>query len=134
MTNYHIGVSRADSSLNFFNGGFYSCGWGTQPLTSSDLQLTPIPFSLTQSGSVQVVANAFQYSDLIPDSYIGCVDFLGGLDENSIEKELAVFPNPSNGVFQVEQVSQHTLELTITDVNGRIIVKKTIIRHKTPLI
>jgi hypothetical protein len=47
------------------------------------------------------------------------------LEENSIEKELNIFPNPSNGVFQVEQESQHTLELTITDVNGRIILQKT---------
>jgi len=125
MTNYHIGVSRADSSLNFFNGGFFSCGWGTQPLTSTDHILPPLSFSPIQSGSVQVVSNAFQFSELILDSYIGCVDFLGGLDDNSIEKELTVFPNPSNGVFQVEQESQHTLELTITDVNGRIILQKS---------
>lgn len=125
MTNYHIGVARADDSLNFFNGGFFSCGWGTQSLGSADIQLSPLTYLPSQSGIVQTVANAFQYSELIPDSYIGCVDFFGGLDESGIEKELNIFPNPSNGLFEVEQVSQHTIELTITDVNGRIILQKS---------
>jgi hypothetical protein len=29
-------------------------------------------------------------------------------------------------VFEVEQVSQHSVELTITDLNGRIILQKAI--------
>jgi hypothetical protein len=67
----------------------------------------------------------FQYNDLILDSYIGCVDFFGGIEENSIEKEIKIFPNPSNGVFHIEQLSQHSLEIEISDLNGRSIVRKT---------
>ncbi len=125
MTNYHIGVVRADSLLNTSDGGLFSCSWGVSSTTSSDFPITPLSFTPQYSGNLSSVSAAFQYNDLVLNSYIGCVDFFGGLDENSIEKELTVFPNPSNGVFQVEQESQHTLELTITDVNGRIILQKS---------
>jgi hypothetical protein len=124
MTNYHIGVVRADSLLNT-SKSFFSCNYGAGTTTSSDIQLVPLTFTPQMSGTLTTIGAAFQYNDLIPDSYIGCVDFFGGLDDSSIEKELTVFPNPSNGVFQVEQESQHMLELTITDVNGRIILQKS---------
>ena len=126
MTNYHIGVVRADSLLNTTKGGFFSCSWGVGTTTSSDIPLVPLSFTPQMSGTLTTIVAAFQYNDLIQDSYIGCVDFFGGIEENSIEKELTVFPNPSSGVFQVEQESQHMLELTITDVNGRIILQKTV--------
>jgi hypothetical protein len=125
MTNYHIGVVRADSLLNTSDGGFFSCSWGVGTTASSDFTINPLSFTPQYSGNLSSINAAFQYNDLILDSYIGCVDFFGGLDEDSIEKELNVFPNPSNGIFQLEQESQHSLELTITDVNGRIILQKS---------
>lgn len=125
MTNFHIGVVRADSLLNTSDGGFFSCSWGVGTTTSSDLPITPLSFTPQNTGNLSSVNASFQYNDLALNSYIGCVDFFGGLDESSIEKELSVFPNPSNGVFEVEQVSQHTIELTITDVNGRIILQQS---------
>jgi len=126
MNNYHIGVVRADSLLNTSKSGFFICSWGVGTTTSSDLPITPLSFIPQYSGNLSSISASFQYNDLALNSYIGCVDFFGGLDENSIEKELNIFPNPSNGVFEVEQVSQHTIELTITDVNGRIILQKAI--------
>jgi hypothetical protein len=125
MTNFHIGVVRADSLLNTSDGGFFSCSWGVGTTASSDFTINPLSFTPQYSGNLSSINAAFQYNDLILDSYIGCVDFFGGLDEDSIEKELNVFPNPSNGIFQLEQESQHSLELTITDVNGRIILQKS---------
>lgn len=126
MTNYHIGVVRVDSLLNTSDGKFFSCSWGVGTTNSSDLPIIPLSFTPQNSGNLSSINTSFQYNDLALNSYIGCVDFFGGLDENSIEKELNIFPNPSNGVFEVEQVSQHTIELTITDVNGRIILQKAI--------
>jgi hypothetical protein len=125
MTNYHIGVVRADSVLNTSDGGFFSCSWGVSQAFSSDLSLVPITFTPQNSGTLSPVNAAFQYNDLILDSYIGCVDFLGGIEENSIEKEINIFPNPSNGVFHIEQLSQHSLEMEIFDIHGRSIERKT---------
>ena len=125
MNNFHIGVVRADSLLNTTKGGFFSCSWGVGQAFSSDLPLVPLAFSPQNSGTLSAVNAVFQYNDLILDSYIGCVDFFGGIEENSIEKEIKIFPNPSSGVFHVEQVSQHSLEIEISDINGRSIDNKT---------
>ena len=126
MTNFHIGVVRADSIFATYNGGFWpNCSWGVWPTTSSDLAIFPVPFSPQFLGTISPVSAVYQYNDLIPDSYIGCVDFFGGIEENSIEKEIKIFPNPSSGVFHIEQLSQHSLEIEISDINGRSIENKT---------
>jgi hypothetical protein len=124
MNNYHIGVVRADSMLNTSGGGFFSCSWGVGQAFSSDLPLVPLPFTPQNSGTLSAVNAIFQYNDLILDSYIGCVDFFGGVAENSIDNEINIFPNPSNGLFHIEQLSQHSLEIEISDINGRNIENK----------
>lgn len=125
MNNFHIGVVRADSLLNTSDGGFFSCGWGVGQAFSSDLPLVPLDYTPQNSGTLSTVNAVFQYNDLMVDSYIGCVDFFGGIEENSIEKEIKIFPNPSNGVFHIEQLSQHVLDIEISDINGRSIENKT---------
>ena len=124
MANFHIGVVRTDSLLNTSKGGFFNCSWGVSQAFSSDLPLVPLTFAPQMSGTLTPIGATFQYNDLIPDSYIGCVDFFGGIEENSIEKEINIFPNPSNGVFFIEQLSQHSLEIEISDINGRSIETK----------
>jgi hypothetical protein len=125
MANFHIGVVRADSLLNTSKGGFFNCIWGVSQAFSSDLPLVPLTFTPQMSGTLTPIGATFLYNDLIPDSYIGCVDFFGGIEENSIEKEINIFPNPSNGLFHIEQLSQHSLEIEISDINGRSIENKT---------
>jgi hypothetical protein len=110
--------------LNTSGGGFFSCSWGVGQAFSSDLPLVPLPFTPQNSGTLSAVNAIFQYNDLILDSYIGCVDFFGGVAENSIDNEINIFPNPSNGLFHVEQLSQHSLEIEISDINGRNIENK----------
>jgi hypothetical protein len=48
-----------------------------------------------------------------------------GLKGNLIQSQLKIYPNPSNGVFNVELPEGKAFELTVTDLTGREISKQT---------
>jgi len=57
---------------------------------------------------------------------------VNGLTENAVS-ELRVFPNPSNDVFIVQAIGlvQQAMELTLTDIQGKVVGKQTILPGST---
>ncbi len=49
-------------------------------------------------------------------------------DINNIENQISIYPNPSNGIFTInnEQLTNNNGQLTITDITGKIIKQYTI--------
>jgi len=47
---------------------------------------------------------------------------------NPVVKELRVFPNPSDGILQLDLTSfgQHVVDVTMTDITGKIVLDKAI--------
>lgn len=54
------------------------------------------------------------------DTYIGCVDFLGLLDENE-PHFLTIYPNPGNGQLIIENTSNQTCKLRIRNSLGALL-------------
>ena len=56
-------------------------------------------------------------------NFDGCVSYLGGLDEaNTLI--FSVYPNSSNGIFNMEQEAPEALEISIFDSNGKVITQQ----------
>jgi hypothetical protein len=59
------------------------------------------------------------------------VQITTGIDDNEIDSQFRVFPNPSNGVFSVELASGNSTDLTIPyvihDLAGKIVLESSII-------
>ncbi|MEA1876750.1 MAG: T9SS type A sorting domain-containing protein [Bacteroidota bacterium] len=49
---------------------------------------------------------------------------LSSVTFDELQNEIRVFPNPSNGVFQIEFSASDKTELVITDLTGRVIIQE----------
>ncbi len=52
--------------------------------------------------------------------------------ENIMEEEFQVYPNPSNGIFKIVpgQINKESLEVTIQDLQGKVILRKQFLNDK----
>lgn len=122
LTSEHFGLIKTDSLLNIYTSTIDgSCDYGSinpqvfaSTLTTSPINLTSIGTLTERTQSVSVNFYTFQ-------SYIGCVDFLGGLDEQAFANELNVYPNASSGIFHFEQESAQKIQITLYSPSGQAI-------------
>lgn len=49
-------------------------------------------------------------------------DQSSGIRLNELQNNITVFPNPSNGLFQIEFIASDNTELVITDLTGRVVM------------
>ncbi len=57
-------------------------------------------------------------NSLVLESDTGCIDFLGSINETLFEKEILVFPNPSNGIFTVNINNEKAAQIIIYNTMG----------------
>nr|WP_294858826.1 T9SS type A sorting domain-containing protein [uncultured Fluviicola sp.] len=109
----HSSIVRMDSSFSE-SICIYSSGSGNAmniPLTNSSLT----SLSIGAPGSVANLDLVSEVASL--ESYFGCVDFLGSLDENE-SNFLSIYPNPGNGKLTVENASNQPCILIIRNSLG----------------
>ncbi len=50
------------------------------------------------------------------------VDYTAGIDSQNLSEYIRIYPNPSNGQFNIRIASGGTTEITISDISGRIVL------------
>ena len=102
-------------------------GIGSECVTSMNNIMTDATYSLN---TIDMVAVPEEFNTATPDLTIsdvdittetGCVDFVGAVEEpqnNTIQ--MAVFPNPSGGVFRVDVSTDDALQFTHLEIYNQI--------------
>lgn len=121
ILNYtHIGLIKTDSLLNIYtsvqNG---SCDYGSINPQTYTASVTTAPINLVSNGTLGELTPLTVVNPQTLISYVGCVDFLGGIDENAFAQELRVFPNSSSGIFNFVQEDVRALDIRIYNSNGQ---------------
>ncbi|QNL20545.1 T9SS type A sorting domain-containing protein [Hyphobacterium sp. CCMP332] len=100
---------------------------------------TPVANSLNEE-SIRLVGAGSYYAEL--RNYFGCkyysdtVSIVSGIENGELFSEINVFPNPTKGEISIDISSlkrQEELQLLITNINGRAILKTTISRNSNNL-
>lgn len=109
----HIGTVRTDSTLTLS-----LCGYN-QPDIATDLTMPTTDTLIWSNGSTPQLCNrpiTAVTASLIDTA--SCVQFWGGVEENSIDLPLNVFPTLSDGIYHFESTSPEAFTLTIVSVTG----------------
>jgi|GEM_PF-4378746 len=109
----HSSIIRMDSS---FTGSMclYSSGSGN----TVNVPVTNSPLTTISTGAAGSVANLDLVSEVDSlESYFGCVDFLGSVDENEANF-LSIYPNPGNGTLTIDNSSNQLCGLVIRNSLG----------------
>jgi hypothetical protein len=81
------------------------------------------------TGSVLVTVTAMNdcFTSEVSDAFSTTIYTSVGLNENTAEKQLIIYPNPSDGKIAVRLPSQKSFtgDLTVTDANGATVMTKT---------
>jgi hypothetical protein len=118
LTQTHIGFVRADSNLNIYSD-IFSCNWTQNNPSVSNFTASGSNYTANELSSLSLGALPIQYEGFDVMGYFGCVDFLGGIDENAFAEELKVYPNASSGVFHFDQLSAEEIQIVIYSPNGQ---------------
>lgn len=120
LTQEHIGLIKTDSLLNHNLSQSGSCdfGGGTN-LQTFPTTITTSTLTLQANGSMSQISPVVFVNPFTFLSYIGCVDYLDGIDENSFADELRVYPNASTGIFNFVQEEVSALKIIIYNSNGQ---------------
>ncbi len=90
-------------------------------LVPSIIDTLSTPFTIVDTllpRSIEIDLNLFD-----PSNFEGCVSYLGGLNETSM-LALSVYPNVSTGIFNLEQETLETLEISVFDSQGKVIIQQ----------
>lgn len=109
----HSSIVRMDStfseSICISNNG--STNAINVPVTNS-------PLTTISTGAAGSVANLDLVSEVAGlNTYLGCVDFLGSLDENEANF-LSIYPNPGNGTLTIDNLSNQLCRVVIRNSLG----------------
>lgn len=108
---------------NSANYQWLNCNTGNAIITNATNQI----FSVTQNGSFAVVVSIGACSDTS-----ACVDFNSvGINESIPDLNLKIYPNPNNGIFNIETMSNSNIE--ILNVLGQSVYLETLIENKLQL-
>jgi hypothetical protein len=104
----------------------------TATITGSDLTLD---FSGVNIGSTEIVITASSNGKEVNSKFEVEVKIPTGINPNISEQEMIVYPNPSSGKIKVvfEQIPKSSTELSISNVNGIIVYKKTVQNKEEPI-
>lgn len=117
LWNPHIGVIRTDSMLTTSVDNF--CYYVNDFIAgASEFPIVQYHNNLVPNGTFSSFDPLENISLISLDSYIGCVDAIGGLDEMN-ELEINVYPNVSTGIFNFELNETQRYQLIITDISGK---------------
>jgi hypothetical protein len=67
---------------------------------------------------------------LLLQSEIGCVDFLGGLDEENGNNNFLITPNPSSSEILISMLDASNEEVLIFDSFGRLLKRRNLLNGK----
>ena len=108
--------------------GFAHYSWNTGDTTQS------IPVSIKDSVYIVTVTGINGCSST--DSIKVIVNICTGLNEFDVSKNFIIYPNPTNGIFnmEVKGLPQGKAQISITNMSGKSIKKKTVeINDKKPI-
>jgi len=123
-----IGIIQVDSA-----GAGDGCVSYPSPVSVYSDTLIVLPFNVTvadvgSNGNIGFDINALS----IPQRN-GCVDIIGGTDENKIKKPLKVYPNPADGLVTFESLNDKSGRLLIFNALGKNIISRKTENYKTTL-
>jgi hypothetical protein len=121
--NPQIGIIKTDSSGNsdcmFSDSG-----------TAGNISLTFTSFSCVATAGGVIAGRHPVVTDITLSAMNDCVNFLGGINENEKDDAIFVYPNPNDGLFNLELPSALSdFSLSITDVLGRTVYQKSFIHY-----
>lgn len=115
-----VGIIKTDS---LFQHSF--CIEQLNPLeglpVASIIDTLSTPFTITDTlvtRSIEITTTSYS-----PGSFEGCVSYLDGIDETN-RLVFSVYPNVSTGVFNLEQETLETLEISISDSQGKVVAQQ----------
>jgi hypothetical protein len=117
--NPQIGIITLDSATNSVAPCMYD---NFTTVDVSGISLTAISFSTAAGGTL--VARHPLVADFTPDTYDGCVAFMGSIEENPAPG-ISANPNPASNTLNVETENDlENAELSMYDVHGRLVLQQ----------
>lgn len=110
----HIGVMRMDSTLEGED-----CVWGDIINTVVTTNPPAANYVLDASGELEISNFTMVAEQLDLLNFMGCVDQMGGIDENEQSLGLTVYPNSSSGIFNFTQEAQDQIQISVYSMNGQ---------------
>jgi hypothetical protein len=124
-------VANAGPDVAILNGGFtnltasggVTASWSPATSLDNSNSFTPIAFPTVTTTYVLTVTNALGCTDT--DSVTVFISALG-IDENSIENSVEIYPNPSKGNVSIDLTnlsSATSCSFSVVDANGKALVE-----------
>lgn len=126
ITQQHFSLSRI-SSLDIT--GQDICNWPIS-FNTVDGVYNFQSDSILITNSIQLAENHLTMDTLLLQSEIGCVDFLGGLDEEYGNNNFLITPNPSSSEILISMLSASNEEVLIFDSFGRLLKRRNLLNGK----
>jgi hypothetical protein len=126
ITQQHFSLSRI-SSLDI--SGQDICNWPIS-FNSMDGFFDFQSDSILVANSIQLDENHLTIDTLLVQSEIGCVEFLGGLDENVENINFLISPNPSSSEIVISTSDASNEEVLIFDSFGRLLKRRNLLNGK----
>lgn len=118
----HSSIVRMDSS---FSASL--CLNENGPANAINVPVTNFPLTSLSVGAAGSVTSLNLMSEAgTLNTYFGCVDFLGSLDENEANF-LSIYPNPGNGKLTVENSSNQLCRLMVRNSLGVLLYQEKLI-------
>ncbi len=112
----HSSLIRIDSSFSST-----LCLMDNGPGNATDVPINNNALTSISVGAAGSVNNLNLLSESANlNTYIGCVDFLGSLDENEMNF-LSIYPNPGNGTLMIENTSNQICQLRLRNSMGTLL-------------
>ena len=126
ITQQHFSLSRI-SSLDI--SGQDICNWPIS-FNAVDGVYNFQSDSILITNSIQLAENHLTIDTLLVQSEIGCVDFLGGLDEEYGNNNFLITPNPSSSEILISMLDASNEEVLIFDSFGRLLKRRNLLNGK----
>jgi hypothetical protein len=125
----HIGIIHDTDMVSLLQQ--QGCGfWNNEGTISSWGYSGNASTISTQANTFSTSTITLQIDTVQPALYVNCVDATSGISE--LDQTLVhINPNPSNGLFEVENKTSKQLQFYVLDQFGRLIVQKTNLKANT---
>jgi PKD repeat protein len=98
---------------------------GGDPATSMDQNPSGITWAVVGLYDVSLTAtNEFGSTELIKEDYIDVHPI--GINENSLDDMIRIYPNPANGILNIENTSGEKITLSIYSLTGQMVLESKI--------